>query len=293
MFVLEKAGRRRGLEAPFTRTCPECRNWNAENNGRKVKLLRIGCCLVAFHSRKWNGLRLRLPHALPTFCRSTACVSEALCRPRLRPCDSGSRAWGLRVVLNDSVVSSIACVSQHMAAPAAASATNAIERLRESSKIERLRYLWSSAQQHPGMPDLQRILLLGLDRLAAHDEAPLPNRARQRCCGKCFVPLVPGFNSRVTQSRHPRRPSARRCVFRVHCESCGHANAFPKVAPPSSRSSSKPPATAPSPKSTKSRKPASPILPSKKRRVQPAPAPAPAPAGDGFFGFDFVPLLGS
>ena len=180
-----------------------------------------------------------------------------------------------------------------MAAPAAASATNAIERLRESSKIERLRYLWSSAQQHPGMPDLQRILLLGLDRLAAHDEAPLPNRARQRCCGKCFVPLVPGFNSRVTQSRHPRRPSARRCVFRVHCESCGHANAFPKAALPSSRSSSKPPATAPSSKPTKSRKPATPVPPSKKRRVQPAPAPAPAPAGDGFFGFDFVPLLGS
>ena len=178
---------------------------------------------------------------------------------------------------------------RNMAAPA----TNAIERLRESSKIERLRYLWSSAQQHPGMPDLQRILLLGLDRLAAHDEAPLPNRARQRSCGKCFVPLVPGFNSHVTQSRHPRRPPARRCVFRVHCESCGHANAFPKAAPPSSRSSSKPPATAPSPKSTKSRKPASPILPSKKRRVQPTPAPAPAPAGDGFFGFDFVPLLGS
>jgi RNase P subunit RPR2 len=235
-------------------------------------------------------LRLLTSPYLPPIQRP---LYSRLCRPRLRPCDSGSRAWGLRVVLNDSVVSSIACVSQHMAAPAAASATNAIERLRESSKIERLRYLWSSAQQHPGMPDLQRILLLGLDRLAAHDEAPLPNRARQRCCGKCFVPLVPGFNSRVTQSRHPRRPSARRCVFRVHCESCGHANAFPKVAPPSSRSSSKPPATAPSPKSTKSRKPASPILPSKKRRVQPAPAPAPAPAGDGFFGFDFVPLLGS
>ena len=178
---------------------------------------------------------------------------------------------------------------RNMAAPA----TNAIERLRESSKIERLRYLWSSAQKHPGMPDLQRILLLGLDRLAAHDEAPLPNRARQRCCGKCFVPLVPGFNSHVTQSRHPRRPPARRCVFRVHCESCGHANAFPKAALPSSRSSSKPPATAPSSKPTKSRKPATPVPPSKKRRVQPAPAPAPAPAGDGFFGFDFVPLLGS
>ena len=27
------------LEAPFIRTCPECRNWNAENYGRKVKLL--------------------------------------------------------------------------------------------------------------------------------------------------------------------------------------------------------------------------------------------------------------
>ena len=49
---------------------------------------QIGCRLVAFHSRKWNGLRLRLPHALPTFCRSTACVSQALCRPHLRPCDS-------------------------------------------------------------------------------------------------------------------------------------------------------------------------------------------------------------
>jgi hypothetical protein len=60
---------------------------------------KIGCCLVAFHSRKWSGLLLRLPHALPTFCRSTACVSQALCRPRLRPCDivagsRGSRAWG-------------------------------------------------------------------------------------------------------------------------------------------------------------------------------------------------------
>ena len=240
-----------------------------------------------------NGLQLRYTG---TVLVRFVCVLRVSVCPRVRLCvPCVSRLPPVSFYRNSSVRHqcerrrTILRNFRNMAAPA----TNAIERLRESSKIERLRYLWSSAQQYPGMPDLQRILLLGLDRLAAHDEAPLPNRARQRCCGKCFVPLVPGFNSHVTQSRHPRRPPARRCVFRVHCESCGHANAFPKAALPSSRSSSKPPATAPSSKPTKSRKPATPVPPSKKRRVQPAPAPAPAPAGDGFFGFDFVPLLGS
>ena len=54
-------------------------------------------------------LRLLTSPYLPPIQRP---LYSRLCRPRLRPCDRGSRAWGLRVVLNDSVVSSIACVSQ-------------------------------------------------------------------------------------------------------------------------------------------------------------------------------------
>ena len=64
---------------------------------------------IAFGAGRTRPLRLLTSPYLPPIQRP---LYSRLCRPRLRPCDRGSRAWGLRVVLNDSVVSSIACVSQ-------------------------------------------------------------------------------------------------------------------------------------------------------------------------------------
>ena len=98
MFVLEKAGRRRGLEAPFTRTCPECRNWNAENNGRKVKLLpKLAAAWWIFILGSGAGFScvspmLSLPFADQRPVYRRRCVGHASVHAIAG--SRGSRAWG-------------------------------------------------------------------------------------------------------------------------------------------------------------------------------------------------------
>ena len=163
-------------------------------------------------------------------------------------------------------------------------------------RLASLRYLWSSASQHMATPELSRVLLLELDRrAAAHDETPIPAKARQRCCGKCFLPLAPGFNARATQVKHPRRPAARRWSLHVQCQACGHANIFAMATPASSRATSLPSSAPPAPaKPSKGRKPTVPQSVKSKRpkreAAPPATASTSAAEASSFFGFDFVPL---
>ena len=172
---------------------------------------------------------------------------------------------------------------------------------------ERAAYLYSSAQSallHS--PALARVLLVGLDELTANGgdaQPPLPARAVQRACAKCFSPLVPGFSCRVTSKRHPRRPAARRHSLRIVCERCGHASLFAMPAPASARAAiaeaDLAPAAAragkaPAPAPGKKRAPSAPAPAAAKPRrkaVAPTRPAAPPPASaDTLFGFDFVPL---
>ena len=171
----------------------------------------------------------------------------------------------------------------------------------------RQRYLWTSSQQHPDAPALSRVLLFALDRLVAHDKTPLPTRARQRCCGACLLPLMPGVNCRVFESKHARRPATRRRSVRIRCDSCAHVTSFPIPAKPSSRSEGLPASSSVSavpktkqPKPSKGRRPEAPAAAvqrdAKRRRSQQQlaasamPTEPPSTSSDTLFGFDFVPL---
>ena len=96
---------------------------------------------------------------------------------------------------------------------------------------QELAYLWQSANSHlHEAPELSRLLIQQMMTLAARKKMPVPGRALHRVCGKCFTLLAPGFDCRVAQIAHPRRPPARRRSLQVHCEHCGHKSVFP--APP-------------------------------------------------------------
>ena len=159
-------------------------------------------------------------------------------------------------------------------------------------RTERQRFLWTSSQQHAMAPALARLLLHGLDRSSTDEQAPLPLRAIQRCCGGCLSPLAPGFNCRITQAVHLRRPAARRRTLRVHCERCGHVGEFPLLPRPRSRTAGQHPDP---PKAPQGRKPEAPAAQHAKRKRPTQPSRAPVAttemsAGDSLFGFDFVPL---
>ena len=99
-----------------------------------------------------------------------------------------------------------------------------------------LAYLWQSANTHlHEAPELSRLLVQQMMTLAAQKKVPIPGRALHRVCGRCFTLLAPGFDCRVTQLTHPRRPAARRRSLQVHCEHCGHKSVFAAPARASSR----------------------------------------------------------